>query len=221
MLRKTLLVFGIAASVLYIAADLLGGAVDPGYSYADQTISELSAIGSPSRPIVLPFFSLYPPLVMAFAIGVWAVAGGARALRAIAALLALYALACLPFAPMHIREVLAAGGGTLTDTMQLVMTGADAILLVAIIAIGAFAFGGAFRVYSIITAIVVVGFGTLSATYGAAVAANLPTPWVGVTERITVYGSMLWLAALGTVLLRQPMPVRGPAGQWPASPTAV
>jgi len=33
-------------------------------------------------------------------------------------------------------------------------------------------------------------------------AANLPTPWLGVTERISIFGYMLWIAVLAIVLLR-------------------
>jgi len=34
------------------------------------------------------------------------------------------------------------------------------------------------------------------------VAANEPTPWVGVTERIAVFGSMLWISVLAISLFR-------------------
>jgi hypothetical protein len=32
-------------------------------------------------------------------------------------------------------------------------------------------------------------------------AQNLPTPWLGLEERSSVYGYMLWMAALAVVLL--------------------
>jgi hypothetical protein len=34
------------------------------------------------------------------------------------------------------------------------------------------------------------------------IAAKLPTPWICVMERINVYSSMLWVATLGVLLLR-------------------
>ena len=37
---------------------------------------------------------------------------------------------------------------------------------------------------------------------GTRSAANLPTPWMGVKERINIYGYMLWLLMLAVVLLR-------------------
>jgi membrane protease YdiL (CAAX protease family) len=202
MVRKLLLICGIASSVLYIATDVLGALIYPGYSYIDHTISELSAIGAPSRPFVVPLFSFYPPLVLLFAIGVWLAAGNRRAVHAIAGLLVVYAFACIPFAPMHTREVLAAGGGTWTDTMHLVMTAIDSLLLMSMILIGAWTFGRGFRVYSIITLIVILGCGAFTGMHGADVSANQQTPWIGVTERITVFGAMLWLATFATALLR-------------------
>jgi uncharacterized protein len=202
MVRKLLLVSGIVSSALYLAADVLGAAVYPGYSYIDQTISELSALGAPSRPIVVPLFSLYPPLVFLFAIGVWLVAANRRALHVVAGLLGLYSLACIPFAPMHTREVLAAGGGTWTDKMHLVMTAIDSLLLVSIIVIGSRTFGRAFRLYSVITLVVIIGCGAFTASYGPDVGANSPTAWIGITERVTVLGSMLWLAIFAGALLR-------------------
>ena len=45
-------------------------------------------------------------------------------------------------------------------------------------------------------------FGALTFRSAPGVAANLPTPWLGVWERINVLGFMLWQAALSIVLLR-------------------
>lgn len=59
----------------------------------------------------------------AFGRGVWQSAGRNRAVRIVGGLiLAFGSLGLLwPFAPMHQREVLAAGGGTLSDTMHVVL----------------------------------------------------------------------------------------------------
>ena len=45
MTRKVLLVCGILSSLLYVATDVLGNLLYEGYSYADNTWSELFAIG--------------------------------------------------------------------------------------------------------------------------------------------------------------------------------
>jgi hypothetical protein len=42
-----------------------------GYSSVSRTISELSAIGAPSRPLWLVLGPAYEMLVIAFGLGVW------------------------------------------------------------------------------------------------------------------------------------------------------
>jgi hypothetical protein len=38
---------------------------------------------------------------------------------------------------------------------------------------------------------------------GSDIVAAMPTPWLGVRERINIYGYMLWVAVLAIVLLRE------------------
>ena len=49
--NRVLLTAGIAAVVVYVIGDLLSALLYNGYSYLDQAISELSAFGSPVRPL--------------------------------------------------------------------------------------------------------------------------------------------------------------------------
>ena len=56
----------------------------------------------------------------AFGWGVLASSRRDRHLRAAGGLLVAYGVIGLAWPPMHLREVLAAGGGTLTDTMHIV-----------------------------------------------------------------------------------------------------
>jgi hypothetical membrane protein len=48
---KALLICGILSPVLYAISDVLAGLQWEDYSFRDQTISELGAIGAPSRPL--------------------------------------------------------------------------------------------------------------------------------------------------------------------------
>jgi uncharacterized membrane protein (DUF2068 family) len=200
MARKALLACGVLSSLLYVGTDLLGAMRYEGYSYADQTISELSAIGAPTRPLVAPAFFAYGVLVIVFGVGVWRSASQKRALRVVGGLLVGFGVVCLtaPFTPMHQRGT----EMTLTDTLHIIGAIVDVLFILLIIGFGAKAFGKGFRPYSIGTILVVVMFGTLAGLYGPRVAANLPTPWVGVTERISIFASLLWFAVLAVVLLR-------------------
>ena len=196
-----LLVCGVLAPVLYVSTDILAAIRWEGYSYTAQTISETFATGAPTRPLVLLRGLAYSALVMAFGLGVWGSASGKRPLRVAGGLLVGVAIVDLVapfFAPMHLRGA----ERTLADTMHIVLASVDVLFILLIIGFGAPAFGKWFRLYSIGTILVVAAFGTLAGLDGPRIAANLPTPWVGVTERISVFSYMLWLAVLAIGLLR-------------------
>jgi hypothetical protein len=76
------------------------------------------------------------------------------------------------------------------------------------IAFGATAFGKRFRVYSIATIVVLLLFGALTFLEAPRLQANLPTPWIGLWERIKITAFLLWIAVLATALLRTPTPGR-------------
>lgn len=199
--RKLLLVCGIVASLLYIATTILAAMVWEGYSSTSQTVSELFGIGAPSRPLVIPLFLAYSVLMVAFGLGVWKSAGQNRALRVVGGLLIgreVLGFVGTLFAPIHLRGV----EGTLTDTMHAIITGVGVLFYLLAIGFGATALGKRFRNFSIGTLLVLVVFGTLSGLDGPRLAANLPTPWMGVWERINIYATMLWIIVLAVALLR-------------------
>jgi len=120
MLRKALLACGIVSSLLYIAMNIFVPLQWAAYSSFSQTISELSAIDAPTRPLWVPLGIVYTLLVAAFGVGLWKSAHRNRPLRVVGGLFVAGGLIGLGWLPMHQRAVLAAGGGTLTDTMHLV-----------------------------------------------------------------------------------------------------
>ncbi len=203
-LKKVLLICGILSSLLYYGADALAAMLYEGYSYTDQTISELSAIGAPTAPLLSITGIVYLFLVIAFGLGVWKSSGRNRALRITAILLIVFGLIGFlwPFGPMHQREVLAAGGGTFSDTLHLIISAIDSVLFLLMIGVGSFAFGKRFRLYSIVTIIVLLVFGVRMSMDVPKVGANEPTPWLGVIERINIFSAMLWILMLAIVLLR-------------------
>lgn len=203
MARKTLLACGFLASVLYVAMNIFVPMGWPAYSSFSQTISELSAIDAPTRPVWVPLGVIYTLLVAAFGAGIWQSTDRNRQLRAVGALFLASGLIGLGWLPMHQREVLAAGGGTLTDTMHIVWSVVTVLLMMFQMGFAAAAFGTRFRVYTLATMVVLFVFGALTFRSAPGVAANLPTPWLGVWERVNVLGFMVWQAALAIVLLRQ------------------
>ena len=143
MLRKTLLVCGILSSMLYAAMTVVIAMQWEGYSSASQTISELSAIGAPTRP-----------------------------------------------------------GGTRSDTLHLVLASVTVLLMLLAIGCAASAFGKPFRRYSIATLAILAAFGAMTFVEAPRLAANLPTPWLGVWERINIGVFLLWVVVLAVALLR-------------------
>jgi len=67
MVRKVLIICGIVSSLLYVAMNIVGAMQFEGYDSASQAVSELFAIGAPSRPLWVLLGIVYQILVIAFA----------------------------------------------------------------------------------------------------------------------------------------------------------
>jgi hypothetical protein len=200
MVRQASLVCGIISSLLYVAMNVYVAMQWEGYSSASQTVSELSAIAAPTRPLWVSLGIAYTLLVTAFGWGVWASARRNRPLRVVGELMVVYGIIGLawPLAPMHLRGTEA----TLTDTIHIGFAIVTALLMLVAIGFSAAAFGKRFRLYSIATMVMLVAFGALAGLDGPRIAVNLPTPWVGVWERINIGVFLLWVVVLAIVLLR-------------------
>jgi hypothetical protein len=201
-LTRLLLVSGILSSLVYAAMLVFVPMRWAGYSSASQTVSELSAIGAPSRSLWVSLGVLWTLLYIAFGWGVWRSASGNRALYAVGTAIIAAGIFGLFWPPMHQREVLAAGGATLTDTLHIVWTVVNGILTLLAMGLGAAALGKRFRVYSIATILVLLAAGVLTSLAAPGVNANLPTPWIGIWERINVGAWLLWVVVLAVMLIR-------------------
>jgi hypothetical protein len=208
--RKAWLTCGILAAALYVAMTLFVGLWWNGYRVADQTISELSAIGAPTRPLWMVLGAIYGTLMIAFGWGIVRSAGPNRALRVVGGLLLTQAVFAMFWPPMHRRAVLAAGGSTLTDTLHIVWTIVTSVCFIGALGFGAAALGKRFRLYSVATMVVVFVCGAWTGTYAPGIQANLPTPWVGVWERINTNAFMVWIGVLATALVRAAQPMGTP-----------
>ena len=204
-LREGALYCGIISSLLYIVINIIVPMQYSGYSSTSQVVSELSAIGAPTKMLWSVLVTPYTFLILAFAWGVWKSAGENRRLRIAGVMMfANGALGFLwPFAPMNQREVLAAGGGTFSDTMHIALGAATQIFYFAALGFSAGALGKAFRFYSIATLGVLLFFGVLTFMDSPNLSKDLPTPLIGVWERINIGVFLLWVIVLAVVLLRK------------------
>jgi len=201
-MKKVFLIYGMFAALLFAAMNVFVAMQWEGYSSASQTVSELSAIGAPTRSLWIALGGVYTALLIGFGWGVWETGRRDRRLRMLGGLLIAHAIVGFTWPPMHQRAVLAAGGATLTDTLHLTWAAATVLFMMLEIGFGAAALGKRFRVYSAATAVTLLAFGTLTAVDAPRVQANLPTPWAGVWERVNIGGYLLWLIVLAIALLR-------------------
>ena len=204
-IRDAWLICGVVSSLLYVAMNLVVPMGWSGYSSASQTVSELSAIGAPTRPVWVVLGLVYTLLVTGFGWGVRIAAGDNRRLRIAGVLIVIYGALGIAwtFAPMHLRPVLAAGGGTLGDTVHLALGGVTEVLYLLALGFAAAALGKAFRIYSIATVSVLLGFGALMFRDAPGVGTNQPTPLLGVWERINIGVFIAWVVVLAIALLKR------------------
>jgi hypothetical protein len=200
--EDALLACGLASSLLYVFTDVIASLRYRGYSYRDQTVSELAAIGAPTRPLVVALFTVYGVLLTAFSAGAW-LATREPASRRSAALLGVSALAATPvqpFFPMHRRGEVPG----FTDAMHVAGTGLLSVLVEVSMGFAAAAQRGAWRAYTAATMAALLFFGAWTGLDSGRLAVNAPTPGMGLKERGNIYAYLAWVAAVSVSLMKRP-----------------
>lgn len=207
--QTALLASGFLSALLYIGTDLVAASRYPGYRLVDQAVSELSAIGAPTRGLwaaMTPFFGV---LFLAFAIGVIRASGRNRALRITGILLLTLAASGVlwSFFPMHQRGA----EMTWTDVGHIVLSVWSSVIILLFVGFGAVSLGRRFRAYSLATMIAIFVATVVTFSWAPRIAAGTPSPWLGAVERIIIYGYLIWVAALSVSLLRSSRRAATPA----------
>jgi len=200
MIRKLLLVCGILSTLLYICMNIFIPLQWDGYSPASQAISELSAIGAPTRSTWVPLGIVYTLLMAAFGCAVWMSAGVNRRLRVAGALLVFSGLFGLFWPPMHLRG----DPSTITDTLHILWSIVTLSIMVVVMGLGASVLGKRFLIYTVATLAVWLACGTLTFMDASRLADNRPTPRLGIWERINIGAYMIWIVVFATMLLALP-----------------
>jgi len=193
-IRTLLLVCAPLSALSYIGPRELAVALRwEGYSRISNAISELQLSGSPTKSFLDPWEGwVYSGLVAAFGLGVWLSADSRWSLRGIAIAMV---------APLATAPLWALFGETsLAAHIGLVLIGIGVWL--AAMVLGAAAFGKRFRIYTLVTLAVVVVSSGLALSYAPEVAAGLPTPFIGLDERIAFAAYFLWQSVLAAILWR-------------------
>jgi hypothetical protein len=199
-LRRPLLACGVALSLYYAAINIYVPTQSPGYSIMSQAVSELSAIGAPTRPLWVLLCIPYTVMVIAFGYGVWMSSSESRSLGAVGRLFIAQGILGVFWPPMHLRGA----EPTLTDTLHIAWTVVWLTTMIAAMGFALIALGKRFRVYTAATLIAFVGFGILTSLEGFRLANGLPTSFLGLWERINMGAAMIWIAVLALSLMRYP-----------------
>jgi len=196
---RSLMICGILSSVWYFAINIIVPMHYEGYSLASLTVSELSAIGAPTRLLWVLVVIFYPLLFVAFGFGILKSAGNNSRLRIVGILVIAYCFFNLYWPPMHMRGI----EPSLTDVMHIVWASITVLLFMFIMGFGAASFGKQFRNFTIISMILLMIFGALTGRESPNIPVNGPTPMIGIWERINIGIFLIWIIALATMLMQR------------------
>jgi hypothetical membrane protein len=197
---EALLAASVAAVVVYGVGDLVSGVLYDGYSFRDQAISELSAFGSPVRPLMVVVVVLHNLLLVAFGAGVWR-AADRQSLRWVGGSIVAIGVSGLPTHTVFAMSSRWLEPG-LNDTMHQIFTGVFLLFVVPAIVSAAAAYRGWFRSYSIATLVVLVTFGA-AASFAFRGIEEDATTWAGGFERVNAYAYFAWLVLLAVTVRRR------------------
>jgi hypothetical protein len=193
--RQVLLLCGTIAPPLHLATDRLAGILFKGYDFSAQSISDLSASGSPVRLLVVLLTSMATVTTAAFAMGVWELGSRTGLARVVAALIvghALLGLVAIVLFPTKLGERPAFG------SPGVILMFLSVLCFVLAMVLGAAAFSGWMRVVSIVIPAAYVLLAVVRyATAGSAETVSL----IGTQERTMAYSFLVWMFALAVHLL--------------------
>jgi hypothetical membrane protein len=201
IMRKSLALCGVGATLLYLATVILGGFLTPGYSHMAHAISELIGAGAPAKEVLDPLFIVYNFLVVGAGLGLLRtfdpaprkIAAGGLLLVATGAAGVVLTL----FFPMDPRGA----APTLPGIIHLVLSGIISLLTMASVLTAGLGFRqlpgwAGLGTYSVVTTIIIFISGL-----SAAVAATQGLAVMGLLERITIGFFLQWVFVIGLRLL--------------------
>jgi hypothetical protein len=198
VLEKILLSCGILAPLLHLGTDWLAGRLLKGYSFAAQSMSELSAAGSPTRSLVVSLTLVASVLMIAFGVGICWAAGQALLPRVVGGLVignAAARLVATIFFPTRFGERPDFG------SPGVIVMFLSVVFFVLAIVFGAVAFSGWLRTLSIAIPVTYALLAVLRFATATASSAGEAVSLVGAQERTMAYSFLLWVMALAIYLL--------------------
>jgi hypothetical protein len=197
MKQRFLFLCGMLAPVLFVFMAILGGALRPGYSHISETVSELMSPGSPNKPLLDIFHTIFALLLICFGTGIrqFVRRRTPSSQTAITAAWLYTAMGLVSVTTATIFPQDAWGSPpTYPGKMHIFMSGVVSILtILAMLLIGIWFYreeiSPRFGTYSFVTIVVAV----ISAGFFAA---NMGSPIMGLAERIAILAGFQWTFAL-------------------------
>jgi hypothetical protein len=188
----------LGASAVYIGTTLLGGAIVPGYSHVEDSVSSLTSPGAPFRAELGVGYAVYNAAVVVMAIGLLRTSRSSMPVRIATALLAIGAVAGVLMVEPFPQDPM---GAPLTPPgiVHLILAGVTALGLVA----AAVLYGVAWRrdpVWRRISTLSIAA-GVVILVTGGVGAAFVTSPVFGLLERVTQVSFLAWFATIGVVAI--------------------
>ena len=193
MNQRFLSICGVIAPVLFVFMTILGSAIRPGYSHISDTVSELFAPGAPNKLLLDTLHTIFALLLTLFGLGILQFVRASKQSTLIGIIGASLYIA-MGFVSVTTATIFPqdAWGSppTFPGEMHKILSGVIGLLSIFSMLLIGIWFNRAgilpgFRTYSIITIVVVV----ISVGFYVA---NLGSPIMGLTERITILIGFQW-----------------------------
>ena len=201
--KKLLFYGGIFGPIVFLLNDIIGSIITQGYSPIINAVSELTQAGSENIYLLSSLFLISAIMLIVFGIGIVAhykyghskllFLGGIFII--ILGVFSALSGTIFPMDPFN-------GEATFAGTMHIILTGLNIILIILfipLIGIGLYKEKQckSFRLYSIITVLIMVIFGGLTS-----VLMTNDIELLGLFERITIYTYQLWLFILAILFIK-------------------
>ena len=196
-LQMALMTSGFLAPLLYFGTDRLIGSLITGYSFSAQSMSDLSAIGSPQRGLAVSLTGIACVMMTAFGVSLWLVSDQASLLRIVSVLIignAMFGLIATLFFPTHygVRPNFVSPG-------VLIMFLSVLCFILAMV-VGAVAIEGWFRLFSVAIPVAYILLASLRFATAKTSSTGETSSLIGAQERTMSYSYLLWVFVLSIYL---------------------
>lgn len=196
-LQVVLMTSGLLAPLFYLGTDRLVGSLITGYSFSAQSMSDVSAIGSPQRRLAVLLTVVACFIMNAFGVSLWLVSDQALLLRIVSTCIignAIFGLIATLFFPTHygVRPNFVSAG-------VLIMFSSVLCFILAMV-VGAVAIEGWFRIFSIAILAAFIFLASLRFATAKSSSTRERSSLIGAQERTMSYSYLLWVFVLSIYL---------------------